>query len=98
MLAFVILVLAVARATRVIVYDEVAQPLRAWVLRKWPLPSKPGKLVTCYWCSGFWLSALAAAATHSLFPWKWWITIPLLTFAVSYGAAWVLDKEGTDGA
>lgn len=82
-----------------IVYDEIGQPLRSWVLRKWPLPSKPGKLVTCYWCSGFWVSLFAvattltvAAASHWL-PWaSMWLT-PLLTFAVSYGAAWVLEKE-----
>lgn len=98
LLAFVVLVLAVSRATRVIVFDEIGLPLRNWVLRRWPLPSKPGKLVTCYWCAGFWVSLLAATATHSLFPWKPWIAIPLLTFAVSYAAAWVLDKEGTDGA
>lgn len=87
------LVLASARATRVIVFDQIAQPLRAWVLRKWPLPSGPGKLVTCYWCAGFWLSGLGAAATHSLFPWDAWIGIPLLTFATSYAVGVLLDME-----
>lgn len=104
LLAFVVLVLASARATRVIVFDEIGLPLRRWVLTKWPLPSKPGKLVTCYWCAGFWMSGLACTATGATacacgwLPWNSMWLLPVLTFAVSYGAAWVLDKEGADGA
>ena len=97
LLAFVVLVLASARATRVIVFDEIAAPLRTWILTKYPLPSKPGKLISCYWCAGFWVSALGATAAHSLFPWTPWISIPLLTFATSYAVGVLLDKEGTDG-
>lgn len=87
-----------------IVYDEIAQPLRAWVLRKWPLPSKPGKLITCYWCSGFWVSGLLvtatvvpAAALH-LTPWSSCAGIPIFTLAVSYASAVLLDKEGANEA
>lgn len=104
LLAFAALVLAVARATRVIVYDEIGQPLRQWVLTKWPLPSKPGKLVTCYWCAGFWISLIASLYVHTAacfagwLPWHSIALLPVTTFAVAYGAAWVLDKEGTDGA
>lgn len=86
-----------------IVFDEVGAPLRTWVLRRWPLPSKPGKLVTCYWCSGFWVSALTCLIAATALPtpgtWREWVTAGfwyvLATFAVAYGASWVLDKEGT---
>ncbi len=105
LLAFVVLVLAAARATRVLFYDEIAAPLRSWIVRKWPEPSWPAKIVGCYWCSGFWVSffemlfvhTLAAAASWA--PWTSMFLWPITTFAVAYGASWVLDKEGiADGA
>lgn len=98
LLAFVVVTLAVARATRVIVFDEIAQPLRAWILRRWPLPSKPGKLVTCYWCAAVWVALLACLLVHTVTPALPWTWLPLNWFAVAYSASWVLDREGTDGA
>lgn len=105
LLAFVILVLAVARATRVLFYDEIAAPFRRWVIRKWPEPSWPAKIIGCYWCSSFWISALmciyvhAAACFAGWLPWQSAALAPVTTFAVAYGASWVLDKEGiADGA
>jgi hypothetical protein len=97
LLAFVVLVLAAARATRVIVFDDVAIGLRSWVIRKFGEDSKPAKLVTCYWCAGFWVSLLACVYVGAT-GWLPWKAIPIVTFAVAYGASWVLDKEGTDGA
>lgn len=105
LLAFVVVTLAVARATRVIVFDEIALPLRSWVLRRWPLPSKPGKLVTCYWCLSVWVALLACLHTFTAawlagwLPWQAFALVPVTSFAVAYGASWILDKEGTaDGA
>lgn len=103
LLVFVALVLAAARATRVIVIDEVAAPLRNWVLRKWPVPSKPSKLIRCYWCAGFWISAflclLAATAAPAPVTWRQWVAgvcwYLITTFAVAYASSWVLDKEET---
>lgn len=99
LLAFVVLVLAVARASRVIVIDEVALPLRNWVFKKWGTDGRMAKLVRCYWCSGFWLSLLACTGSHlylvvyGLLPWHTMLLLPITTFAVAYGAARVLDKE-----
>jgi hypothetical protein len=105
LLAFVVLVLASARATRVLFYDEIAAPLRGWVTRKWPEPSWPAKIVGCYWCSSFWISGLLSLYVHTLaafagwLPWHTVALLPITTFAVAYGASWVLDKEGiADGA
>ena len=99
LLAFVVLVLAAARATRVIVIDEIAAPVRTWILRTWPPPSKPAKIVTCYWCAGFWVSLFASLYTHTAIcfagwlPWQTLAFAPLTTFAVAYAASWVLDME-----
>jgi hypothetical protein len=103
LLAFVVLTLAVARVTRVIVIDDVAIPLRRWVITKFGDDSAAGKLVTCYWCAGFWVSLLACLLVHTVtcaagwLPWQTVAYLPITTFAVAYGASWVLDKEGTDG-
>lgn len=101
LLAFAVVTLAVARATRVIVFDDIAQPLRAWILRRWPLPSAPGKLVTCYWCAAVWISLLGCLFVHTVtcaagwLPWHTFALLPVNWFAVAYASAWVLDKEGT---
>ena len=103
LLAFAVLVLAAARATRVIVIDDVAIPLRKWIFTKFGTDGRMAKLIRCYWCSGFWISLLACLLVHTYAdafagqPWHVWLLLPLTTFAVAYGAAWVLDKEGTDG-
>lgn len=100
LLAFVVLVLAVSRATRVLWYDEIALPLRTWVLTKWPKPSKPSKLVRCYWCLSVWVAFFATLYTHCVacfagwLPWHTMALLPLTWFAVAYASAWILDKEG----
>ncbi len=88
-----------------VIYDDVALPLRAWVLRRYPLPSKPGKLVTCYWCAAVWISLLGCLFVHTVattagwLPWHAFALLPVTWFAVAYASSWVLDKEGSaDGA
>lgn len=81
-------------------FDEVATPLRSWVLKRWPAPSKPAKLATCYWCSGFWVAALQCSLAHGVsvatgwLPWQTLLLLPSIVLAVAYAASWVLDKEG----
>ena len=103
LLAFVVLVLACARATRVIVIDDVAIPLRDWVMGKYGSTGRMAKLIRCYWCAGVWISLLMCLSVHTYacvtgqLPWHSMALLPLTTLAVAYGASWVLDKEGTDG-
>lgn len=55
--------LAVFRVTRLIVEDEITADLRsAWFERHDPAATKLGYLVTCPWCTGFWVSAAVVAA------------------------------------
>lgn len=99
LIGFVSLVLATARLTRVFNIDEIAAPLRDWILRRWPAPSKPTKLVACYWCSAVWTALLTCLWTHSSLIFAGWLQpktallFPIAWFAVAYAASWVLDKE-----
>lgn len=99
LLGFVVLVLATARLTRVFSIDEIAAPLRDWILGKWGENSKPGKLARCYWCAGFWVALLLTSWTHASTVGMGWVDprtlvfLPVEILAVAYAAPWVLDKE-----
>jgi hypothetical protein len=61
----VIFALAVARVTGLIVADAITEPARDWVLDK--LDDRPATLgnalatlITCPWCTGMWVSLVAA--------------------------------------
>lgn len=69
--------LATARATRLIVADRITQPVRTWVVRRWPAPpgedvSLPAYLVHCPWCVSIWVglpvAVLVVALTDPLHP------------------------------
>lgn len=59
LVSVLILGLAAWRGTRFLVQDELFSPVRDKIWSKWPPDStKLGYLFTCYWCTGFWVSAL----------------------------------------
>ena len=103
LVVFIVLTLAVARATRVIVIDDVAIPLREWVLRRFGPSGRMAKLIRCYWCSAFWVSFFASWWVHCIAVFADWLPAtslclwPVTAFAVAYAASWVLDKENADG-
>lgn len=97
---FVVLALATARVTRVLVVDEVAVPFRSWVINKWGDGSKPAKLIQCYWCTGWWVAcatcgyaAAAAVLLHAATLLQAAAVTLLLIPAVAYTAARILDHE-----
>ena len=98
-LVFVALVLASARLTRAFNIDEIFAPLRSWIVKRYGEHSKPGKIVRCYWCAGFWISGLIAlyaqtvAAATGWLPWETLALLPVTWPAVAYASAWILDKE-----
>lgn len=79
-LTLVLLVAASFRLTHLIVFDSIMEPVRG-LLERVPFV---GEVVTCYWCSGVWVSA-ALVGAHLLWP---AFTFPVLViFAVAGGQA-----------
>jgi len=103
LVAFVVLVLATARLTRLICRDDITAPLRLAIDRKLGENSFVSRLIWCHWCVAVWVSlgassfAMQALYTFGLISPKaavlsWLLLIP----ANAYAAAWVIDKEGGD--
>jgi hypothetical protein len=73
-LTFVVLALAAFRVTRVITTDVVFEAVRERIWKKFP-PSKGfGYLITCDWCTGFYISILFVIA---------YLLVPTIVFVVS---------------
>jgi hypothetical protein len=74
-------------------------PLRLSIGKRFGGASKIYELVVCYWCSGWWVSALTTGytlitlAAIGQIPWIALLSYPLLFPAVAYAASWILDKE-----
>jgi hypothetical protein len=76
-LVLVVLVLAIARGTRLITTDEITLPLRTWVVRKYGGDGKAAYFVFCPWCVSIWVALLFVSPTFyfeyspSLGRWIW---------------------------
>jgi hypothetical protein len=57
-LGFLLALGAILRIIRFVVSDVLFAPVRAWVLSRWGLDSRPHTLVTCPACSSIWAAAL----------------------------------------
>lgn len=89
-LAFLLVVLALAsaRITRLIVNDTIARPLQLLAIRKLGETHPIVTLLHCPWCTGWWVSAILTG-----FAWATGLTggaaITLLLIpAVAYATAW----------
>ena len=71
---FVILALGAYRLTHLITTDAIADGFRNWVWSKYSPMTKIGYLITCNWCTGFWVSLLFVVGASVL---------PQITFVVS---------------
>lgn len=99
-LILVVLVLAVARVTRLVTTDQVTLPIRTWVVRKYGEESNQAYFVFCPWCVSIWVSAPMTAATF-LVPhgptWGQWVWHGILTFlAVSHATGLIASKLEND--
>lgn len=100
LVGFVVLVLATARLTRLIYFDDIALNFRLWVDRKFGTESFGSRLVSCPWCVSIWMSIITCPfAMAGLWLWGgwslWaalWAAGPLV-LAVSYPAGWIVHKE-----
>jgi hypothetical protein len=55
---FIILTLATYRLSRLIVEDTVTEPLRDAIWNRFNPSQGIGYLITCYWCTSFWVASL----------------------------------------
>jgi hypothetical protein len=54
----IVLALAVYRVCRLIIEDTVTERLREAVWSRFDASRGIGYLITCYWCTGFWVASL----------------------------------------
>jgi Protein of unknown function (DUF1360) len=71
---FVILALAAYRMTHLITTDAIADNFRHKVWSKYPPMTRIGYLITCNWCTGFWVSLLLVVG---------FLILPQVTLVVS---------------
>lgn len=71
---FIVMALAVYRLCRLIIEDTVTEKLRNQVWRRFRPDRGVGYLITCYWCTGFWVASLVVTS---------YIIVPVPTMAVS---------------
>lgn len=102
-LLLLVYALAAARLTRLIVTDDIAQPVRDVIARQALRTGARGRagswllsLVSCYWCAGFWASGAVVLA------WWWWGDVPavallIVTLAVAQVQAMVNGREEPRG-
>lgn len=100
LVAFVVLVLATARLTRLIYFDDITIPLRAGIDRKFGSQSFISRLVWCPWCAGMWVSfgtsSMAMDVVYlfgGLSPKQAILCWLLLIPANAYLASWLVDVE-----
>lgn len=93
LLPFLLVLLAVARLTRLVVSDKIAMPFRAWVVARDGEQGWFTFLVHCPWCTGFWVSAVIAPL-YWYFGRSPWFVIPCLALALSQatGLLFKLDQ------
>lgn len=101
LVAFVVLVLATARLTRLVTKDDITARMRLAIDRKLGENSFASRLIWCHWCVAVWVSLFlspmaaqiiysAGAAPRDVAIMLWILFIP----ANAYAASWVLDREG----
>jgi hypothetical protein len=73
-LSFIILALAAFRLTYLITTDVILDSFRDKIWTKFPPSTKLGYLITCNWCSGFWVSIFVVIL---------YICLPQVTLVVS---------------
>lgn len=71
---YILLVLASYRVTRLITTDTILEFIREKIWKRYPPSTMLGYLITCNWCTGFWVSLAFVVAQ---------ILVPDVTFVVS---------------
>ena len=93
-LGLVILALATARGTRLIVEDVITEPIRRWFVRHFGEDHKVTYLVHCVFCASIWIGFAAAVFACLILPISWWWLVPL---ALAFSQAAVFAHVVVDG-
>ena len=87
---FVILALAAFRLTHLVTTDAIADGFRTKVWKKFPPSTKIGYLITCNWCTGFWVS-IFLVISYLILPVATLVVSLVLAISASIGliSAWI---------
>jgi hypothetical protein len=96
-LLLLIMGLAAARLTRLVVTDQISEPLRNWAYRRDPQMRHIGYIVSCPYCTGIYASGCVVALTN--LAWAFWETPGgyaaagvVVLLAVAQAALWLTPK------
>lgn len=92
---FLLALLTVARVTRFITTDTLAQPFRDWVAVRFGPESKPADLIGCGWCSSIWVAAVVAPVAYYWGTTPWFVIVAMwlgVSWLYSIAASW-LDED-----
>ncbi|MFI7283448.1 hypothetical protein ACIBOV_24615 [Micromonospora chersina] len=93
-----VVLLFIARVTRLVVADEITRRPREAIVRRLPDGSPFAYLLFCRWCLSMWIAAPAAAGWWHLSDvprWSgyWWVDVPTVALALSYGTGLLVRAE-----
>ena len=78
LLTFLIYALAAYRVTRFIIEDSLPERVRNAIWNRFPPTHGIGYLITCYWCSGFWVATILTVG---------YILVPSVMFYIALALA-----------
>jgi hypothetical protein len=81
---FIVLALAAHRITRFFISDTIFEPVRSKIWSKFPPNTRIGYLFTCFWCLGFWVSALTVLS-YFLLPYPTYVVSLVLSISSIIG-------------
>ncbi len=91
----VLWVLALARLTRLVNADQITDPLRIAVARRWGENGYASYFLACPWCVSIWLGFATAPFVLWLSDLRWW-TLPLVALAGSEVTGFLAQADRTE--
>ena len=91
----ILYVAAVARLTRLVNKDEITDPLRITVIRRYGEDSRPAYFLGCPWCVSIWVAGATAPfalAQTAQTLWLW----PVLALAASWATGTLAALDGEE--
>lgn len=90
---FVIYALAAFRLTHLVTTDAIMDSFRSWIWKRQPVSTKIGYLITCNWCTGFWVSLVLVLGILVL-PQATFVVSLVLAISAAIGliSAWIENK------